>query len=119
MGGYNSSMHGGSNGGISVTPLTESGSHEGHPTGSQNPMSCATSGQAGTINDNNNTNRKAGMLPELCLKCVKKQKVIQHLEGDVPKPPISKENSFEDLSTDLLYSKFRFIIVDCRLNTLQ
>ena len=24
-----------------------------------------------------------------------------------------------DLSTDLLYSKFRFIIVDCRLNTLQ
>lgn len=24
-----------------------------------------------------------------------------------------------DLSSDLLYSKFRFIIVDCRLNTLQ
>lgn len=25
MGGYNSSMHGGSNGGISVTPLTDGG----------------------------------------------------------------------------------------------
>lgn len=30
-----------------------------------------------------------------------------------------EESSFEDLSTDLLYSKFRFVIVDCRLNTLQ
>ena len=29
------------------------------------------------------------------------------------------ESSFEDLSTDLLYSKFRFVIVDCRLNILQ
>ncbi len=29
------------------------------------------------------------------------------------------ESSFEDLSTDFLYSKFRFVIVDCRLNILQ
>ena len=28
------------------------------------------------------------------------------------------ESSFEDLSTDFLYSKFRFVIVDCRLNIL-
>ena len=30
-----------------------------------------------------------------------------------------QDDSFEDLSTDILYSKFRFITVDCRLNTLQ
>ena len=29
------------------------------------------------------------------------------------------ESSFEDLSADFLYSKFRFVIVDCRLNILQ
>ena len=29
------------------------------------------------------------------------------------------DSSFENLSTDLLYSKFRLVIVDCRLNTLQ
>ena len=28
-------------------------------------------------------------------------------------------SSFEDLSADFLYSKFRFVIVDCRLNILQ
>ena len=36
------------------------------------------------------------------------------------KPSTAAGGSGEaDLSTDLLYSKFRFIIVDCRLNTLQ
>ena len=28
-------------------------------------------------------------------------------------------DSFEELSTDLLYNKIRFIIVDCRITSLQ
>ena len=36
-----------------------------------------------------------------------------------PANKLGEADSFDDLSTDLLYSKMRFLILDCRLNTLQ
>ena len=88
-------------------------------------------------------------MPELCLRCSQKLLLTKQIEAkqDMPRQPNStsgkntrssqpqkslsdakikdpasrfvEADSFEDLSTDLLYSKIRFLIVDCRLNTLQ
>jgi len=71
----------------------------------------------------------AAVPPEMCLRCSQKLRVMQQLEEKPKSANLNlmsqsdekskEESSFEDLSTDLLISKFRFVIVDCRLNALQ
>ena len=87
-------------------------------------------------------------MPDLCLRCSQRLLLMKQIEAkqDGPRQPNSttsknvrssgtqktlseakvkdpasklvEADSFEDLSTDLLYSKIRFLIVDCRLNPL-
>ena len=94
-----------------------------------------------TVNERNLNNRS-----ELCKKCIKKQRVMQKLEAKQEQPgtetdPGSNQktsqkatandssindlerqkqdsSSLDDINTDILYSRFRFVVVDCRLSTL-
>ena len=105
-------------------------------------------GQGGTFVSLADGGQSRLKVPDMCLRCSQKLLLMKQIEAkqDGPRQPnsttgknarsnqlsknlsdtkvkdpsikLAEADSFEDLSTDLLYSKLRFLIVDCRLNTL-